>query len=212
MCAGLLVTAAAAYAVWQIEAVRTLIFGDIAVFYGLIIAELALVFALSAALRKISAAFASVLFFLYAVVNGLTLSVVFLAYTSTQIYAAFGVAALTFAAMAAYGTLTRKDLSQVGSLCVMGLMGLLIATGVNFFLRNDMLDTILCYAGILIFIGLTAYDTRRIKLMLADAHTFNTSDQSEAVKKISVIGALSLYLDFINIFLRVLRLLGKGRR
>ena len=208
MFAALIVTAIAAYTVAGSINMQQFIFGNMFVFYGLIIAELGLVLLISAGIRKLSSATASVLFFLYAVINGLTLSVIFLVYDVGVIYHAFFVAALMFAAMAVYGAVTRKDLSSVGSICLMGLFGVIIASIANFFFRSEMLDTIVCYIGVLVFIGLTAYDTQRIKRMLREA---NADSHEEAIRKISVVGALTLYLDFINLFLKILRILGRRR-
>ena len=208
MFAALLVTAAAAYMVAVSASLQLLIFGNMFIFYGLIIAELGLVLIISAGIKKLSSSAANVLFFLYAIINGLTLSVIFLVYDIGVIYHAFAVAALMFAAMAIYGSVTRRDLTSIGSFCLMGLFGIIIASLANFFFRSEMLDTIVCYLGVLIFIGLTAYDTQRVKRMLASA---NAVSHEVAVKKVSVIGALSLYLDFINLFLRLLRIMGRRK-
>ena len=208
MFAALIVTALAAYTVAGSINLQSLILGNMFVFYGLIIAELGLVLLISAGIKKLSSTTANVLFFLYAIINGLTLSVIFLVYEIGVIYHAFFVAALMFAAMAVYGAATRKDLSSVGSICLMGLFGIIIASIANFFFRSEMLDTIVCYIGVLVFIGLTAYDTQRIKRMLREA---NADSHEEAIQKISVVGALTLYLDFINLFLKILRILGRRR-
>jgi len=208
MFAALLVTAAASLAVVESFALQRLIFSNIYVFYGLIISELVLVIGVAAGINKMSSTAANVLFFLYAIVNGLTLSVVFLVYDIGVIYHAFAVSALMFAGMALYGTVTRRDLSSIGSICIMGLFGIIIASIANFFFRSDTLDSVICYIGVLIFVGLTAYDTQRIKLMLRDA---NAGSHMEAIRKISVIGALTLYLDFINMFLKILRIMGRKK-
>ena len=173
------------------------------VFYGLMIGELVLVMALSAMLHKMKPVVASGMFTVYALMNGLTLSVILLAYTAANILVAFLCTAGMFGVMAGYGLLTKKDLSGYRSFFMMGLAGLIIASLVNFFMQSDTLDWILCYVGIFIFVGLTAYDTQKIKRML------NESTDEEFTKKIKIHGALMLYLDFINIFLRLLRLLGR---
>lgn len=208
MFAALLVTAAASFAVVEYTALQAFIFNNTLVFYGLIIAELALVVAVSAGINRLSPIAANLLFFAYAIINGLTLSAIFFVYQLGIIFHAFAVTALMFAAMALYGTITRRDLASVGSLCFMGLFGVVIATIVNFFLRSDVIDSIICYVGVVVFVGLTAYDTQRIKRMLRDA---NAASHVEAIQKISVIGALSLYLDFINLFMKMLRILGKRK-
>jgi len=208
MFAALLVTAAASFAVTQSIALQQFIYENSFVFFALIIAELALVIAIAAGINKLSVTTANVLFFVYALINGLTLSVIFFVYEIGIIFHAFAVSALMFAGMALYGTITRKDLSSIGSICIMGLFGIIIASVTNFFFRSDMLDAVICYVGVLIFVGLTAYDTQRIKHMLRDA---NAASHDEAEKKISVVGALTLYLDFINIFLKILRILGRRR-
>lgn len=208
MFAALLVTAVSAFAVVQSLALQQFIFSNIYVFYGLMISELILVIAVAAGLNRLSATAANVLFFLYAIVNGLTLSVIFFVYEIGVIYQAFAVSALMFAGMALYGTITRRNLASIGSICIMGLFGVIIASVANFFFKSEMLDSIICYIGVLVFVGLTAYDTQRIKWMLRDAHA---DSQTEAIKKISVAGALTLYLDFINIFLKILRILGRRK-
>ena len=208
MFAALVVTAATAYAVATSFTLQLFIFGNIAVFYALLIVELGLVIAISAGIRKLSPIAANTLFFLYAIINGLTLSTIFLVYNIGIIYHAFAVSALMFAAIALFGAATKKDLSSIGSICIMGLFGIIIASLVNLFFRNEMIDTIVCYIGVLVFVGLTAYDTQRIKRMLGEA---NAESHDIAVRKISVIGALTLYLDFINLFLKILRIMGKRR-
>ncbi|MCL2151456.1 MAG: Bax inhibitor-1/YccA family protein [Oscillospiraceae bacterium] len=208
MFAALLVTAAAAYAVVASVFLQQLIFSNTYVFYGLMIAELVLVIAVAAGMNRLSVAAANILFFAYAAINGLTLSVIFFVYDIGIIYQAFAVSALMFAGMSLYGVVTRRNLSSIGSICMMGLFGIIVASLANFFFRSDMLDSIICYVGVLIFVGLTAYDTQRIRWMLREA---NADDHEEAIKKISVAGALTLYLDFINIFLKILRIMGKRR-
>lgn len=204
----LILTALSALVVVFSPPFQMLIFGNTGVMFGLIILELVLVIAISFGLKRFSTAMCNIMFYTYAVVNGLTLSVIFFVYDIGTIYLAFGISALMFAAIAVYGAVTKRNLSSIGSICLMGLFGIIIAGLVNFFLRSDMLDTVICFAGILIFIGLTAYDTQRIKSMLAQSTEMQIDD---AVNKITVIGALTLYLDFINLFLKILRILGKRR-
>lgn len=170
----------------------------------LIIAELGLVFTISGAINKLSSPIATVMFYLFAVVNGLMLSTIFYAYSPEAITKTFFITAGTFGAMSIYGYFTSNDLSKFGSFLFMALIGLIIASVVNIFLHSSGLEWIISIAGVLIFIGLTAWDTQKIKqiAMLAPA---------ESVGKLATIGALSLYLDFINLFLYLLRIFGDRR-
>jgi len=208
MFAALLVTAAAAFAVVESIALQQFIFGNAYIFYGLIVAELVFVIAVAAGINRLSPVAANILFFSYAILNGLTISVIFFVYEIGVIYQAFAVTSLMFAGMALYGTITRRDLSTIGSICFMGLIGVIIASLGNFFFRSDAIDSIICYVGVLVFVGLTAYDTQRIKRMLRGAHAVS---HAEAIQKISIVGALTLYLDFINLFLKITRILGKRK-
>lgn len=171
-------------------------------FYGLIGAELGLVVWLSARIQQMTAERASLLFILYSVLNGLTMSTIFLLYTSASISSTFFITAGTFGAMSFYGYTTKKDLTSWGNLLFMGLIGLVIATVVNMFLQSSMLYYILNYVGVLVFVGLTAYDTQKIKKMAGHL------DSEEDAKKGAIMGALTLYLDFVNLFLYLLRLFG----
>ncbi len=177
-------------------------------FFILIIGELGMVFYLSARVEKIKAATASLLFYFYAFLNGLTLSVIFLAYTRTSIAGTFFITAGMFGAMAAYGTVTKKDLSGWGSFLFMGLIGIIIASIVNIFLGSSSLYWAISLIGVFIFTGLTAYDVQKLKKMGEQG----ILDQGEeAIKKGSIMGALALYLDFINLFLMLLRFFGASR-
>ena len=171
------------------------------------IVEVALVFVLSLAINKLSPMVAALLFLAYAALNGVTLSVLLLFYAATTIQTAFFVAAGTFAAMALFGTLTRRDLSFVGRLCFMALFGIIIASLVNLFLRNSGLDALLCYLGVAVFVGLTAYDAQKVR-RLADAA--GELDQP-TVSRLGILCALALYLDFINLFIYLVQLLGRNR-
>lgn len=176
-----------------------------AIMWGLIIAELAIVIAISAAINRLSLTTATLLFVLYSVLNGATLSLIFAVYTMSSIANVFFITAGTFGVMAAYGYFTKRDLSSWGRLLLMALIGLIIATLVNVFLvKSSGFDLILSYAGVLIFVGLTAYDTQKIKQMLA-----MQTDMGEGAQKVALLGALSLYLDFINLFLYLLRIFGR---
>lgn len=172
--------------------------------WGLLIAEIGLVWYLSARIRQISFTTATVLFIIYSILNGATLSVIFLTYTASSIANTFFITAGTFAATGIYGYVTKKDLSSLGSLCIMGVIGLIIATVVNIFLASDALTMVISYIGVALFVGLTAYDTQKIKRLLLS----NDMEVNEETQKIALLGALTLYLDFINLFLYLLRILG----
>lgn len=206
MTLALVITGITAYGVATSPAAIQFILGNKIVFYGLIIAEFGLVLAISGMINRLSITTATLFFVLYSVVNGATLSVIFLAYTMESITQVFFITAGTFAAMSAVGYLTKRDLSSVGRILFMALIGLIIATVVNIFWKNSGFMAILNYLGVLIFVGLTAYDTQKIKNMLLTAE-----DGGEVGQKMALLGALTLYLDFINLFLYLLRILGKAR-
>ncbi|MGN1214248.1 MAG: Bax inhibitor-1/YccA family protein, partial [Bacteroidaceae bacterium] len=173
----------------------------------LIIAEFAVVVTLSSAINKLSFPVAGLLFVVYSVLNGLTLSVIFLLFTMSSIASTFFITAGTFAAMSFVGFITRKDLSGLGKILVMGLIGIVIATVVNFFVGSTGLQTIVNYLGVFIFVGLTAYDTQKIKLMFQQAG----GEVNAVTQKMALMGSLALYLDFINLFLFLLRIFGDRR-
>ncbi|MCW3125065.1 MAG: rane protein [Bacteroidetes bacterium] len=206
MSIALLITAVVAAFVASSEEATQIILGNRIVFYVLLFGELGLVWFISSSLDRLSAMTATLLFVLYSVLNGLTLSVIFLVYTSSSIGTTFFVTAGTFGVMSLYGYTTKRDLTSWGNLLVMALIGFVIASIVNLFLQNTVIYWICTYIGILIFVGLTAYDTQKIKEM--GAAGFDTSDR---MQKGAIMGALALYLDFINLFLLLLRLFG-GRR
>lgn len=206
MTLALVITAITAYGVATSPAAIQFILGNRIVFFGLIIAEFALVLAVGGMINRLSITTATLLFTLYSVVNGATLSIVLLAYTQESVTQVFFITAGTFAAMSAVGYLTKRDLSSVGRILFMALIGLIIATVVNIFWKNSGFMAILNYLGVLIFVGLTAYDTQKIKNMLLTAE-----DGGEVGQKMALLGALTLYLDFINLFLYLLRILGKSR-
>lgn len=187
-------------------AVSQIIFGNRWVFYALIISELLLVVYLTSVINKIDAQTATFVFLSYAALNGLTMSVIFLLYTSASIASTFYVTAGTFGAMSLYGYYTKKDLTSFGNIAFMGLIGIIIASVVNMFMKNEMLYWVITYIGVLIFVALTAYDTQKIKAM---AHI--SEEGSDEERKVAIMGALMLYLDFINLFLYLLRLFGKRR-
>ena len=205
MSVALAVTGITAMAVDASYQLQQLLFSGKYTFLVLVVAELALVIYLSARIARMWFVSAMVSFLAYSFLNGLTLSVVFLAYTKSSIASTFFVTAGTFAAMSLYGYFTKKDLSSWGNLFFMALIGLIIATIVNVFWANTTLYWITTYAGVLIFVGLTAYDTNRIKQMLAN------QEVNEGTQKLALLGALTLYLDFINMFLYLLRIFGDRR-
>ena len=170
----------------------------------LVIAEFGLVIGISAGINKLSSVAATALFYLFAVVNGMMLCTIFLAYSPAAITKTFFITAGTFGAMSVYGYFTSKDLSKIGSFLIMALFGLIIASVVNIFLHSSTMDWIISLAGVAIFIGLTAWDTQQIKRMALAA-------PQESMSRLATIGALSLYLDFINLFLYLLRIFGNSR-
>lgn len=205
MTLALVLTGITAFGVASSPSLMMTIFQTPAIMWGLIIAELAIVIAISAAINRLSLTTATLLFVLYSVLNGATLSLIFAVYTMSSIANVFFITAGTFGVMAAYGYFTKRDLSSWGKLLLMALIGLIIATLVNVFLvKSTGFDLILSYAGVLIFVGLTAYDTQKIKQMLA-----MQTDMGEGAQKVALLGALSLYLDFINLFLYLLRIFGR---
>jgi uncharacterized protein len=208
MAIGLALTGGLALFVSTNLPMQQLIFGNMILLFGLIIAELALVFTLSARVNKMQASTATFLFLLYAGLNGITLSVVFLVYTRSAIASTFFISAATFFACSVYGMATKRDLTGLGGFMGMGLIGIIIASVVNMFTRSSGLEMMISYIGVLVFVGLTAYDTQKLKLM-AQARPLDVSEG--VVRKGAIQGALTLYLDFINLFLMLLRILGGNR-
>lgn len=207
MTLALVITGFTAYAVANSPGIMSAIIANRMLMWGLLIGEFALVWYVSARIDRLSLSTATLLFILYSVLNGATLSIIFLAYTMTSIASVFFITAGTFAAMSLVGYFTKKDLSGLGRILFMALMGLIIATLVNVFLiKSGGFSLIVSYVGVLIFVGLTAYDTQRIKNMLVEA-----DDVSAEAQKIALMGALALYLDFINLFLYLLRIFGGNK-
>ena len=206
MAMALAITAITAYGVASSPALTSLIFGNKLIFFGLIIAELVLVFWVSARIEKLSLTKATLMFIVYSVLNGATLATIFFAYSPEIITKTFFVTAGTFGAMAVYGYFTKSDLSSWGKLLILAVIGLIIAGVVNIFLRSSLMDFVVSMVGVLIFVGLTAYDSQKIKRML-----MMQADMGETAQKVALMGALSLYLDFINLFLYLLRLFGRER-
>lgn len=199
----LVVTAFTALYVASSPALLTTILGSRAIFFGLMIAELAVVFVLSGMLHKLSTVTATLLFYLYAILNGVVFSSIFVVYELGSIAYTFFITAGVFGAMSVYGLVTKNDMTRFGSYCVMALFGLIIATVVNIFVASSTLDWIISFVGVALFIGLTAWDTQKIKNAAYEV-------EPSQMGKLATIGALSLYLDFINLFLYLLRFFGRG--
>ena len=200
----LIITGLTAYTVATNETFTYFLFQHQSLVWVLFGAELLLVIGLTAAIRKLSLPVATLMFVVYAALNGITFSSIFWAYTMGSIATTFFITAGTFGAMSLFGYFTKSDLSSWGKILLMALIGLIIATVVNLFVHNSMLDLVVSYAGVLIFVGLTAYDTQKIKQMFLMA-----PDASDETQKYAVLGALTLYLDFINLFLYLLRIFGR---
>lgn len=206
MTAGLAVTGFLAFYVSNNETMLNIIYGNPIIPIVLFIAQLGLVVYLSGWIMKMSVSQAMGIFMLYSGLTGITFSFIFLTYTASSITSTFMVTAGTFAAMSVYGYTTKKDLTSMGSFLFMGLIGIIIASVVNMFLQNEAMYWIITYAGVLIFVGLTAYDTQKIKEMNILGNEGTEEDTKEAIR-----GALTLYLDFINLFLMLLRVMGDRR-
>ena len=208
MAVGLALTGFVAYYISNSPDILQLIFGNRMVFFGLIIGQLALVFTLSARVNKMQASTATGLFVLYAALNGVTLSFIFLVYTKTSIASTFFICSATFVATSIFGMTTKRDLTSMGNFLFMGLIGIIIATLVNMFLRSPAVAMVVSYIGVLVFVGLTAYDTQQLKHM---AMTQPDGLEAGVVRKGAIIGALKLYLDFINMFIFMLHIFGGNR-
>lgn len=202
----LTLTGFVAYRTTQSEFLLELIFSSSFGFIGLILAELALVFWISSGIQRMSSNMAIGLFLLYSVLNGMTLSVLLIAYTGASVASTFFITAGMFGAMSVYGYTTKQDLSSWGNLLFMALIGLILASVVNIFLQSSGLYWLINYTGVLVFVGLTAYDTQKIKQLAAQVIV-----ESEEGRKVAILGALTLYLDFINMFIFMLRILGNRR-
>ncbi len=208
MCIGLALTGFTAFYVSNSETMLRLIFGNQLIFFGLIIAELVMVFSLVSRVNRMSAGTATSLFVVYSVLNGVTLSFIFFVYASASIVSTFFICSATFLACSIYGWTTKKDLTSFGGFLFMGLFGIIIASVVNMFVRSSMMHMMISYIGVFVFVGLTAYDTQKLKNM---ALSQPAGLDGSVIRKGAIMGALSLYLDFINLFLFLLRILGQGR-
>lgn len=207
---GLLVTTVTALFISNTPALVEAIFTNTALFWGIIIAQFGLVFVISLAINKLSPAVAGILFLAYSATVGVTISLMLLVYTGESVVMAFGTTAAVFGAMTIFAFTTKMDLTKWGTFLTMGLIGLIIASLLNVFIfRSSGFDLMLSYFGVLLFTALTAYDTYQIKKMAESPELAMAG--SDAVLKLSIIGALKLYLDFINLFLYLLRILGTRR-
>lgn len=205
MTLALMITGITAAGVANSPNILALTYSSQVVMWGIIIAEFGLVIYISARLEKLSLSTATTLFALYSILNGVMLSSIFLLYSTAIISKVFFITAGTFGVTALYGYATKKDLSSLGNILFMALIGLVIATIVNVFMKSAMFDLILSYIGVIIFVGLTAWDSQKIKHMM-----MVQQDADESAQKLALIGALSLYLDFINLFLYLLRIFGRS--
>lgn len=207
MSCGLLLTAFIAWYTANTPAVLNVIFSSRITFFGLIIAQLGLVFVISGMINRLSGMMATTLFMLYSALTGLTLSTIFIVYTTASIGSTFLISAGMFGAMSLYGYTTKRDLSGLGNMLFMGLIGIVLASLVNIWLKSPALTWVVTYIGVIVFVGLTAYDTQKLKNL---GEGLDPSDQ-ESFRKYSIVGALTLYLDFINLFLMLLRIFGNRR-
>jgi len=208
MTGGLALTGLVGYGVSNSPSIMRALILNPVLFFGLIIGELILVLFLSSRITSLSPAAATALFTGYSALNGVTLSLVFMAYTETSIHSAFFITAATFGGMSVYALTTKRDLTGLGHYLIMGLWGVIIASVINIFLRSEALYWITSYVGVAVFLGLTAYDTQIIKGWSSE---LSDSVGEAEYLKLSILGALKLYLDFINLFLFFLRIFGRRR-
>lgn len=205
MTMALVITGLCAWGTATSPSMVQLVYGNRAVMWVLVIAELGLVFYTTARIQRLSLATATTLFIIYSALNGVTLSSIFMVYAMTSIAKVFFITAGTFGVMALYGYVTKTDLSRFGNLFLMALFGLIIATLANLFIKSSGFDLILSYIGVVLFVGLTAWDSQQIKRALAYQPGLDEDSQ-----KVALLGALELYLDFINLFLYLLRIFGRS--
>lgn len=207
MAAGLCATGAVSYLMLNSQTMLEFLIGQgMGPIFVLFLVELGLVFYLSSRIMTLSQSAARTLFLVYAVLNGVTLAPIFLIYTSESITSAFFVSAGMFGVMGAYGTMTKRDLSGWGDFLMMGLIGIIIASVVNLFMKSEMVMWVTTYIGVFVFLGLTAYDTQKLRTIARD-----NSISEDIRDNLSILGALTLYLDFLNLFLKMLRIMGKRR-
>ncbi|OQX24176.1 MAG: hypothetical protein BWK80_22175 [Desulfobacteraceae bacterium IS3] len=208
MAVGLALTGFTAFYVANSESMVELIFGNQLIFFGLIIGELAMVWTLSARINKMQASTATMMFLAYSALNGVTLSSIFIVYAMSSIASTFFICSATFVACSVYGMTTKRDLTSFGSFFIMGLFGIIIASVINLFLRSSAMQMIISYVGVIVFVGLTAYDTQKIKMM---ALTQPSDLEAGVIRKGAIIGALELYLDLVCLFLHLLNIFGGSR-
>lgn len=206
MAMGLAITGIVAYGVSESQTLTQFIFGNFFIVIGLLLFQVFLVFAIEKSINKISSTVALGLFFLYSLLTGVVFAMFFLFYTKTSIYSTFFVCSAMFISVSIFGYITKMDLSRIGGFLFMGLWGLIIANAVNIFVASSTLYWIVSNVGVLIFVGLTAFDTQKLKKIAQ-----NVDANSEQGKKGAIMGALQLYLDFINMFIFLLRILGSRR-
>ncbi|WP_413493519.1 Bax inhibitor-1 family protein [Morganella psychrotolerans] len=207
MAVGLVLTAFVAWYSSGSEAIMSLVFSSKITFFGLIIAQLALVWVISGMVERLSASAATGLFMLYSALTGLTLSSIFIVYTDASIVSTFFITAGMFGALSIYGYTTKRSLSGMGNFLFMGLIGIIIASLVNIWLKSEGMTLIITYIGVIVFAGLTAYDTQKLRNL---GEQIDSNDK-DTMRRYAIVGALSLYLDFINLFLMLLRLMGDRR-
>ncbi len=203
---GLLITALSSLYTITNESVLEFVFSSKITFFGLMIAQFGIVIFLTARIQKMSSNMAQVMFLVYSALTGLTLSSIFLAYTAESIVSTFVITSLMFGSMALYGYVTKRDLTGVGQFMFMGLIGVVIASVVNIFMRSDSMSWLISFISVIVFTGLTAYDTQKMKAM-----AYVMMEGEEVASKGAILGALTLYLDFINLFLALLRLFGNRK-
>ncbi len=206
MAFAMIITGVTAYGVANSPSLLGMIYTNPVVLWGLVIAEFALVFSITGMINRLSLTTATLMFVAYSVINGAMLSSIFLVYTMNSIGQVFFITSATFGVMAFIGYTTKTDLTSMGKILFMALIGMIIATVVNIFVGSTGLQTVTSYLGVLIFVGLTAYDSQKIKHMLYEQEVAD-----EGAQKLALIGALTLYLDFINLFLYLLRIMGSRR-
>lgn len=206
MASALFITALVSFFVYSSYELLYFILSNKIIYMGLILGELMLVGYLVVAVKKMSATTAALVFLGYSMLNGVTMAVVFLVYTTASIASTFLITALTFGIMSAYGYFTKRDMTTIGNLLFMALIGVLLSSVVNLFIHSETIYWISTYVGVFVFVGLTAYDTQKIKQMNIIGNDGTAEDKKEAI-----VGALTLYLDFINLFLMLLRIFGKKR-
>jgi uncharacterized protein len=208
MAIGLGLTGFTAYYVANNEAMTKIIYGTPGLTLILFLVLIGFVFFLSARIQKIKASTATALFSMYAILNGVVFSSIFLIYTSSSIFSTFIICSATFLGCSIYGMVTKRDLTSLGSFMFMGLLGIIIASLVNIFIQSSAMQMIISYVGVIVFVGLTAYDTQKLKNMSV---TMPADATGAMVRKGAIMGALTLYLDFINLFIMLLHIFGSRR-